>query len=726
MSSVGAGGNSGFAINFNGISTAGTAKFILGQVVDTNNGFNAGFINFQDSSTAGQATITTRDASATNFNNSSNAGQATLIVENGGFVGFNDQSSGAQATVINNAGGEVGFFGLSTPGTTLGSIAGAGTFTLTSKALTVGSNNTSTEVSGSITGNGGSLVKVGTGTLTLSGVNTYTGGTTINAGELAVNGSIASSSLTTVTSGGVLSGSGIVGTTIVSGTIAPGNSSTIGTLKVNGNYTQNAGSTYKVKVGSQSDLINITGNATINGGTVDVHAVAGVTPKTYRILTTTGGVAGTYSALTLTDNSNSNFAFVTPLLIYDPNNVFLTMRTSFANASGETRNEINVGKTLDAISGSSKDDLAKVVTVLANLNLQQGLPALDAVSGQPWADFGTMNTNNAMMFMNALGQQMSNARGAASAGQRQALAQACGSRLADGTGPLSAWASALGGLGSVLGDGNASTLTYNFAGAATGLDYRIDPRFLVGMGVGYTHGWEWVNTLPGQGYTRLGERRGLRLVHAIRLLCRCAGGLRLLQQPGKSPDHDPRPGPAHRQRQHRRQPVPRPDRGWLQVRRLCTRRRDHHAVRPLPDYERDAEWVHEVGRAIDRPQRVSADDELAAHHDRCRSGGRHRHRRGQEAQSRFQAGLDARVCRYQPADHRGLCRRTGERLHRVRRPAGAQLGGARPLGHGQHRRGDAALPALRRRDCHWHRQPRHQPRRTLLLVRTTANSPTMG
>ena len=346
-------------------------------------------------------------------------------------------------------------------------------------------------------------MKVGTGTLTLSGVNTYTGGTRINAGTLAVNGSLASG--VTANINGTLGGVGTInGPVIVNGTIAPGNGPTIGTLNVNGNYTQNANSFYNVKVGAQSDLINITGNATINGGTVDVHAVAGVTTKTYRILTATGGVAGTYSDAKIgADTSNSGFAFVTPLLIYDPNNVFLTMRTSFANAPGETRNEISVGTSLDAIaaSGASKDDVGKVLTVLANLNLQQGLPALDTVSGQPWADFGTMNTNNAMMFMNALGQQMSNARGAASAGQRQALAQACEIAACDGTGPLSAWASALGGLGSVLGDGNASTLTYNFAGAATGLDYRIDPRFLVGMGVGYTHGWEWVNTLPGQGYT---------------------------------------------------------------------------------------------------------------------------------------------------------------------------------------------------------------------------------
>ena len=68
-------------------------------------------------------------------------------------------------------------------------------------------------------------------------------------------------------------------------------------------------------------------------------------------------------------------------------------------------------------------------------------------------------------------------------------------------GPLSAWASALGGLGSVLGDGNAQTLTYNFGGAAAGIDYRFDPRFLVGFGVGYTHGTQWVNAFMGQGWS---------------------------------------------------------------------------------------------------------------------------------------------------------------------------------------------------------------------------------
>ena len=81
------------------------------------------------------------------------------------------------------------------------------------------------------------------------------------------------------------------------------------------------------------------------------------------------------------------------------------------------------------------------------------------------------------------------------------LAQACEVEACDEARPLSAWFSGLGGLGSVQGDGNSSTLTYNVGGAAAGIDYRFDPRFLVGVGVGYTHGTQWVNSFMGQGWS---------------------------------------------------------------------------------------------------------------------------------------------------------------------------------------------------------------------------------
>ena len=48
------------------------------------------------------------------------------------------------------------------------------------------------------------------------------------------------------------------------------------------------------------------------------------------------------------------------------------------------------------------------------------------------------------------------------------------------------WASGLGGFGNVLGSGNSQALTYNFAGAAAGIDYRVMPNLLVGLAAGYT------------------------------------------------------------------------------------------------------------------------------------------------------------------------------------------------------------------------------------------------
>jgi len=379
---------------------------------------------------------------------------------------------------------------------TIGSLAGTGGVTLGSATLTTGNDNTSTIFSGTISGAGG-LTKIGSGMLMLAGANTYAGPTNINAGILNVNGSLASA--VSVNAGGTLMGNGMIGglNVLSGGTIAPGNS--IGIMTVAGSASFAPGSIYQVEANAagQSDKIVAGGVAALNGGSVQVLAQNGTYARktTYTILTASGGVSGTFAAVT------SNFSFLTPTLTYDANDVFLNLFQSAFAAGAQTRNQYAVGTALDRANASATGDFSSVLDALSVLSNTQGPAALNAISGQPYADFGTLNVNNGALFMNALGQQMANGRGASAGGQRQALAQACEVEACDGTGPLSAWFSALGGLGSVLGDSNASTLTYNLGGAAAGIDYRLDPRFLVGIGTGYTHGTQWVNSFMGQGWS---------------------------------------------------------------------------------------------------------------------------------------------------------------------------------------------------------------------------------
>ncbi|WP_266171108.1 autotransporter outer membrane beta-barrel domain-containing protein [Dyella subtropica] len=90
---------------------------------------------------------------------------------------------------------------------------------------------------GTISGSG-SVVQAGTGATVFNGMHTYIGTTTIEAGQLAVNGSITSPVM--VSAAGTLGGSGtIVGNVTNAGTVAPGNSS--GTLTVKGNYIGQGG-----------------------------------------------------------------------------------------------------------------------------------------------------------------------------------------------------------------------------------------------------------------------------------------------------------------------------------------------------------------------------------------------------------------------------------------------------------------------------------------------------
>ena len=95
---------------------------------------------------------------------------------------------------------------------TIGSIAGAGTLDIEHKSqLTVGGDNSSTIFSGIIQSNSGTgtggITKQGTGTLTLSGNNTFSGGVTVASGTIAVTANNAlgdTTNTTTVQSGATI------------------------------------------------------------------------------------------------------------------------------------------------------------------------------------------------------------------------------------------------------------------------------------------------------------------------------------------------------------------------------------------------------------------------------------------------------------------------------------------------------------------------------------------
>ncbi|WP_417541959.1 autotransporter-associated beta strand repeat-containing protein [Methylophaga thalassica] len=195
----------------------------------------------------------------------------TLNVDGGGNAAIGD------TVAITNAGN----FILTGSDETIGSITGAGNINLNNNTLTTGSDGTSTTVSGVISGPGGRLTKEGAGTFTLSGANTYTGATTINAGTLqaanasalgknsavTVNGG--SLDLTTDLSIGSLAGAGNV--TLNANTLTTGsnNSSTTysGVLSGNGALIkQGTGTT------TLSGTNTYTGGTTINDGAIRIGA----------------------------------------------------------------------------------------------------------------------------------------------------------------------------------------------------------------------------------------------------------------------------------------------------------------------------------------------------------------------------------------------------------------------------------------------------------------------
>ncbi|MCC8963468.1 autotransporter domain-containing protein, partial [Bradyrhizobium sp. Pear76] len=299
---------------------------------------------------------------------------------------------------ISGAGGGVSINGLS--GTSTGVVnLGANTLTFT---------NANGVFAGAIRdGGAGGGVAITGGKEVLSGINTYTGATTVTHGALEVDGSIAGSSKVTVNSGGTLSGTGIVGpapvtvpsdggvtltlvlsnnlsgviisggtdlvlhpivsasapasgivdpatTSIMSGgTLAPGSAANpTGTLTVNGSLAFQSGAIYLVQVTpTLASSTNVSGTSTLGGATVNAAFANGsYISKQYTILTA-GSVSGTFGALANT-NLPQNFS---DALSYDATHAYLNLALNFTPPTGPTApsyggglsiNQQNVANTL--------------------------------------------------------------------------------------------------------------------------------------------------------------------------------------------------------------------------------------------------------------------------------------------------------------------------------------------------------------------------------------------
>jgi outer membrane autotransporter protein len=343
---------------------------------------------------------------------------------------------------------------------------------------TVDTQANSATFSGIISGPG-SLTKIGTGTLILSGDSSYSGPTSVGGGTLVVNGSIAAS-VVTVNPGAVLRGDGILGGLSLGGTLAPCNS--IGTLHVFGNATFAAGSTYEVEINAagQSDLLAVTGTVTLGGGEVIVLSAPGsYAPGTvYTIVTAGGGVSGTFDGVT------DSLPLFDAVLSYLPGSVLLALeRNAQTIASlGITPNQRATGAGIDSLGGGVLE------TALANLGASDIPAALDLLSGEIHASAKSGFIEESRYLREAASGRLRAAFGAVGAKPLPVMAYGeAGPVAAAADAPLAMWGEGLGAWGSFDGDGNAADFDRSTGGFFTGIDALVADDARLGLIGGYTY-----------------------------------------------------------------------------------------------------------------------------------------------------------------------------------------------------------------------------------------------
>lgn len=212
---------------------------------------------------SGDGSVTKTGAGAFNLTGTMSHTGATSV-QAGIFRAQNDFVLSSTSAVTVAAGATLDLAGYSQ---TIGSLSGAGAVTLGIATLFTGNDNSSTTFSGVISEDG-DLVKIGSGTLTLTGANTYSGTTTISAGALAVGGASA------LGTGGVVLAGGSLQSTLAGATLA-------NPISLAANAT----------VRSSLGDLTLTGPIALDGNTLTAAGDAGTVLSISGIVSGTGGLS---------------------------------------------------------------------------------------------------------------------------------------------------------------------------------------------------------------------------------------------------------------------------------------------------------------------------------------------------------------------------------------------------------------------------------------------------
>ncbi len=206
---------------------------------------------------------------------------------------------------------------------TIGELSGSANAHMFGTDWIIGAKNTNSVYNGYIDGN--SLTKVGTGTLTLTNENTYSGSTQVKGGKLLVantTGSATGSGAVTVDSSAVLGGSGFV-EGIVSvkngGAIEPGNP--VGNLTINNDLTFEEGSKLTIDIdkstATNDKLVLAASKALTISGSLSINLLNGAF------------AVGDEFTIISCDNISGQFVSITPEfpgsgLAWDANELYTT------------------------------------------------------------------------------------------------------------------------------------------------------------------------------------------------------------------------------------------------------------------------------------------------------------------------------------------------------------------------------------------------------------------